>query len=104
MWGAISILLELEAAYGYAKKELPSASAIHRYLQSCGLIKVRIPKANLPNQQACLAEHPHDLWEMDAQGAVAVQGLGYISMINILHSTHKCKYIKIQSTDVATKR
>lgn len=75
--------------YGYAKKELPSASAIHRYLQTCGFIKTRVPKSDLPQQQAPLVDHPHDLWEMDAQGAVAVQGLGYISMINI--KDHKSK-------------
>ena len=88
-WGAISILVELEASFGYSKTDLPSPDAIHRYLQQCGFIKPKVPKGNLPNGRLPLVDDFHDLWEMDAQGAVAVKGIGYISMINIKDTKSK---------------
>lgn len=82
-WGAISILVELEDAYGYCQSDLPSADSVHRYLKQCGLVKTKLPKSYLPESQSYDVEDFHDLWEMDAQGAVKVTGIGYVSMINI---------------------
>lgn len=82
-WGAISILVELEVVYGYSKVDLPSADSIHRYLKQCGFVKAKVPKGSLVLPTPPNVETVHDLWEMDAQGAVAVTGLGYIAMINI---------------------
>ncbi len=82
-WGAISILVELEEKFAYTPLDLPSADAVHRYLRQCGFIKPKAPKGDLPNGTLPLVRQAHDLWELDAQGAVAVSGVGYISMINI---------------------
>ena len=82
-WGAISILVELEEFYGYTKADLPSSDSINRYLHQRGMIKAKEPKGKQPQGQSIFAKECHDLWELDAQGAVAVKGLGYISMINI---------------------
>lgn len=83
-WGAITIRIELEEEYGYASKDLPSIDGINRYLKQEGFIKSRQPSGSLPipscpNQ----VKHFHDLWEMDAEGTVGVDGLGYVSNINI---------------------
>ena len=82
-WGAISILVELEDGYNYSKSDLPSPASVHRYLKQCSFIKAKIPKGHLGENHTPTAYNFHDLWEMDAQGAVLVKGLGYISMINI---------------------
>ena len=81
-WGAIPILIELED-YGYSKSDLPGVSAVNRYLKEAGFIKQREPSSRMPSEKCQKAKHPHDLWEMDAQGANKVKGIGAIAMINI---------------------
>ena len=88
-WGAVSILVELEEKFGYPKSDLPTPYSVHRYLRECGFIKSKEPKGNLPNGTLPLVKQVHDLWEMDAQGAVAVDGLAYIAMINIKDAKSK---------------
>lgn len=89
-WGAISILVELADSYNYHSKELPSADAVNRFLKEEGFIGKKIPKSKLPKgQQPNKIDNPHDLWELDAQGAEYVKGLGYVSMINIKDSKTK---------------
>ena len=81
-WGAITILIELED-YGYSKSELPGVDAVNRYLKESGFIKKRERPNPMPRAECKKAKHPHDLWEMDAQGANKVKGIGAVSMINI---------------------
>lgn len=88
-WGAISILVELEHVLNYAPKKLPSVNSVHRYLKDCGFINPKIPKSDVPEIKTPLVKACHDLWEMDAQGAVPVSGIGYVSMINIKDSKSK---------------
>lgn len=88
-WGAISILVEMEHVLNYAPKKLPSADSVRRYLKDCGFITPKIPKSDVPEVKAPMVKACHDLWEMDAQGAVALSGLGYVSMINIKDSKSK---------------
>ena len=85
----MSILVELEVFYGYAKSDLPSSDSINRYLHQRGMIKPKVLKGKQPQDVSVFAKNCHDLWELDAQGAVAVQGLGYISMINIKDNKSK---------------
>jgi len=83
-WGAISILVELELEYGYSKSALPSIDSVNRYLKQNGFIKTKEPKGRIPLDKCDkTAKKFHDLWEMDAQGTITVQGIGYQSMINI---------------------
>lgn len=77
------ILVELEEQYRYSKKDLPSIDAINRFLRQESLVKQRAPSGQLAVEKCKPAKRFHDLWEMDAQGAVAVRDLGYVSMINI---------------------
>ena len=53
------------------------------------MIKPKEPKGKQPQGQSIFAKECHDLWELDAQGAVAVEGLGYIAMINIKDNKSK---------------
>lgn len=89
-WGAITIRIELEEEYGYSSKDLPSIDAINRYLKQAGFIEQRQPSGVTPTH-LCQnkVKHFHDLWEMDAEGTVAVSGLGYVSNINIKDTKSK---------------
>ncbi|MEM9920971.1 MAG: hypothetical protein AAF990_22920 [Bacteroidota bacterium] len=83
-WGAQSIRIELAVYYKYALNELPSIASIDRYLKQKGLVKSKAPQRVLPQKKpAPKITRPHQLWELDAQGANLVEGIGYQSMINI---------------------
>ncbi len=86
-WGVASILDELVTKKGYTYDQLPSASSVSRYLKSQGLItRLYEPHGESPKPKVTKAKSPHDLWEVDAQGAVAVKGLNYIAQINMKDS------------------
>lgn len=84
-WGADSILLELEEKYKYCPGDLPSLSSAKRLLKEQGCIKAREPLSRLPVPNKCerKAKEPHDVLELDAQGAIPVKGLGHCASINI---------------------
>ena len=88
-WGAQTILIELETVYGYAAVALPSIAAVNRFLKQAGLVKANEPHGRLPKTRCAAPQVVHELWEMDAQGAVQVSGLGYQVMINIKDSLSK---------------
>lgn len=82
-WGALTILLELEEEFSYSKEALPSVSSVNRYLRQQGLIKSKEPAGNLPSESCEKPKEVHELWEMDAQGATEVKGIGCQAMINM---------------------
>jgi len=88
-WGASTILVELEEEYGYAASELPGLDAVYRYFREQGFIKAKEPVSQLRTKPYSVPKKYHELWEMDAQGAVQVQGLRYVAMINIKDSVSK---------------
>jgi len=89
-WGANTILVELEQEYDYHKDELPGVDAVNRYIKQKGFVKERIPSGKMPLEKCKnKIKHFHDLWEMDAEGAVGVSGLGYVSNINIKDAKSK---------------
>lgn len=105
-WGAISIRVELEYTHGYNKAELPSINAINRYLKEQGFISSKAPKGEMPmSYQDKRASQAHECWEMDAQGAVHVAGLGYQSLINIKDQKTRlhCMSFPISVKNVCTK-
>ena len=86
-WGAASILDELLEKKGYMDAELPDESSVNRYLKEVGLItKVYEKHGVSPKTKTKRAKFPHDKWEVDAQGAVAVEGLDHIAQINMKDS------------------
>jgi len=83
-WGAQTIQIELVKTTPYGLRELPSISAIHRYLKQEGLVKPTVPRSSVPSVSTSRKiKRVHDLWELDAQGAVKVAGIGYQALINI---------------------
>lgn len=91
-WGATSLLDELVEKKGYTYAELPDESSVNRYLKEIGLIsKVYEKHGVVPKPKSKRAKFPHDKWEVDAQGAVQVKGLGHIAPIN-MKDTCSLKY------------
>jgi len=88
-WGSISILVELKEEYNYSTSELPSADSIQRFLKQEGLIKDYEPRGTFPTSPCKKPEGFHDLWEMDAQGAIKVSNIGYHSIINMKEGLSK---------------
>lgn len=82
-WSALTIGIELKLDPGLSQLAQPSVSSIHRYLKSSGKIKPPVKRVALPVEPCALAEHPHDLWQLDAKGNEKAKGLGTVSMINI---------------------
>jgi len=88
-WGAITILVELKEEYNYFESDIPSANSVHRYLKQEGFIKPYIPPGVLPTKTCKEVKEVHQLWEMDAQGATKVSGIGYQATINMKDSLSK---------------
>jgi hypothetical protein len=84
-WGAVSIRDQLGQEYPSLAK-LPSIATINRHLKQAGLVDIYEPHGAFPRQRCSDAKTAHDLWELDAQGAVLVSGIGYQSMINLKDS------------------
>lgn len=82
-WGAISIIDKLQEMYAYARSELPSIDSVNRYLRQEGLVDSYAKHGQFPKQRCPDAEQAHDLWELDAQGALLVENLGHHATINI---------------------
>jgi len=84
-WGAINILVELEEEYSYSASDLPSIASLNRYLKTNGFIKSYVPSSPFPKSNKCnkKSNRIHGVWELDAQGAVKVKGIGHQAMINI---------------------
>ena len=84
-WGAASIVDELVQEDGFDPADLPSLSSVHRYLREKGMIPEKTSPTPLPQSSFCEqpVSSPHEVWQMDAQGPVAVKGLGHQAMVNI---------------------
>lgn len=100
-WGANTILVELQEEFGYTLGELPGVNSVNRYLKQEGFIHQREPKGEMPLEKCPSSiKDYHELWEMDAEGTVAVEGLNYVSNINIKDAKSK---VHIMAFPVHTK-
>jgi len=82
-WGPLTILTELKRDERFAGQRLPSRSRIAAYLKEQGLTRSYERHSDLPQPEEQAPQHPHEEWEMDAQGAVQVSGLGRVAIINV---------------------
>ena len=83
-WGPLTILAELEKEAGLAGQRLPSRCRVAAYLKQKGWVKKHERHHDLPEPRNRTIERPHQEWEVDAQGKIAIGGLGNASIINIL--------------------
>jgi hypothetical protein len=85
-WGALTILVALQRDPAWNQHRLPSRARIGALLQAAGLTRRPQRHTTLPGPEP---EHPpdpapHELWELDAKGPGMVDGVGMVSMINII--------------------
>ncbi len=103
-WGPLTLLAELRRHPAYIATSLPSRARVAAFLKAKKLTRRYERHVALPQPPAEPALQPHDLWEMDAQGAQIVDGLGPVSILNILDVVSRMKaesYPHVASTKLA---
>lgn len=83
-WGPLTILVELKKDARFAGLRLPSRSRVAAYLKDKDMVKKYERHQKLPEPKRQTIERPHQEWEVDAQGKIAIAGLGSVSIINVL--------------------
>jgi len=83
-WGAQTLRLEIAKDVRFVGLTIPSRARIAAYLKEQKKVRKYERHQDLPEPKAQLVQHPHQEWEMDAQGVTTVVGLGKVSFINIL--------------------
>ena len=75
--------ISLENDQRFSGKRLPSRPRIAAFLSQEGFTRKYERHTELPQARAEDPQHPHEKWEMDAQGVIKVAELGSVSIINI---------------------
>jgi len=92
-WGAEVIRLEL-LRQGLTAEQLPSRARIAALLKQHGLTRRYERHSPLPVAPYQPVTFVHEEWQMDAQGAMLVKGLGPVSLVNI---TDVFSRVKVES-------
>jgi transposase len=81
-WGAGTLRVELARDKRFEGLPLPSRSRISAFLKSEGLVRPyeRHTKLSMPAPK--IVTECHEEWELDAQGACRVAGVGLVSLLN----------------------
>lgn len=82
-WGGRTISCEFSIDPRWQREKIPSCATINRYLKQSGLVIGREKREPLPFIAKIEASHAHDRWQIDGQGNEQLEGVGYVSMINI---------------------
>jgi hypothetical protein len=91
-WGASTIKAELKIDPKLSAFRVPSVRSINHQLKSTHKIRAYWKEAKLPEEPVVFSSHPHDVWQMDAEGNKAVPNVGTVSTINI-KDTYSKAYI-----------
>jgi transposase len=83
-WGPLTILVEMRQDARFDGLRLPSRARIAAYLKQKEKVRKYERHHNLPQPSAVTVKRPHQEWEVDAQGQIAISGVGSASIINIL--------------------
>ncbi|HEB64276.1 MAG TPA: transposase [Chloroflexi bacterium] len=82
-WGPQTLRTELQLEARFVGQRLPSRARIAAYLKEKGFTRRYDKHQDLPQPSSQQVQHPHEEWEMDAQGVVEVEGIGKVSLINL---------------------
>ena len=83
-WGPLTILTEMKKDARFTRKRIPSRSRIAAYLKQAGAVREYERHHELPEPKPKVIERPHQEWEVDAQGKIAIDGIGSASIVNII--------------------
>jgi transposase len=83
-WGAQTLRIEIAKDARFEKQALPSRARIAAYLKEQKKVRKYERHQALPEPKPQALQHPHQEWEMDAQGVTTITGLGPVSFINLL--------------------
>lgn len=83
-WGGLTILVELGQDARFMEKQLPSRAQIAAHIKQKRPFRKYERHHDLAEPKREPLERPHQEWEVDAQGKMAVRGLGSASIVNIL--------------------
>jgi hypothetical protein len=75
----------------WSTQRLPSRSRLAAFLKDKGLTRRYQRHTYLPQPQRQTPGEVHEEWQMDAQGAKKVKGLGTVSVINVIDITSRTK-------------
>ena len=90
-WGPTTILAELRADSAWQTDPLPSRSRIAALFKHAKLTRRYSRHSDLPQPKPMGDMHPHDEWELDAQGWMLVDGIGKVCLVNILDVVSRFK-------------
>ena len=90
-WGPTTILSELRTDPAWCEQPLPSRSRIAALFKHAKLTRRYSRHSDLPAPKPIGDAHPHDEWELDAQGWMLVDGIGKVCLVNILDVVSRLK-------------
>ncbi|HEY3230389.1 MAG TPA: ISKra4 family transposase [Roseiflexaceae bacterium] len=90
-WGPTTVLAELRADPAWHNHSLPSRSRIAALFKHAKLTRRYSRHSELPTPKPTTDAHPHDEWELDAQGWMLVDGIGKVCLVNVLDVTSRLK-------------
>jgi hypothetical protein len=90
-WGPLTLLAALRADPYWRTQRLPSRARIAAWLNAAHLTRRYQRHAALPQPPPRSAAAAHDEWQMDAQGPGPVDGLGTVSVINVVDVVSRLK-------------
>jgi len=93
-WGPLTILTEMKKDARFTRKRIPSRSRIAAYLKQAGAVREYERHHELPEPKPKVIERSHQEWEVDAQGKIAIDGIGSASIVNI---TDVFSHLKVDS-------
>ncbi len=90
-WGPETILATLRANPYWHTQRLPSRSRVAAFLKQAGLVRRYQRHVDLPQPLPHLPQGAHEEWQMDAQGVMQMDGVGKVSVINVLDVASRLK-------------
>ena len=90
-WGADTILVELRQDARWREQHLPSAARIAAFLKEAGLTRTYQTRRPLTQPRVDAPTEPHAEWQLDAQGAMTVAGVGTVSVITVVDVVSRVK-------------
>jgi putative transposase len=103
-WGPNTLLAALKTGAFWRAQPLPSRARIAALLKQAGLTRRYQPHHDLLQPPRTQLASPHQEWQMDAQGIMRVEGVGKVSLINIVDVMSRLKtesYPSLETTNPA---